>query len=1052
MKKDKRFIRCCRLIVVLGLIFVSAGSTASFSQDYRGKYCDGKGDPGFLRMIDRSFQFFHPNPDTQNLSMLYNSSEDRLKEGAVWPGWWVENCYGTTYCSIPFLSEPYFTMLQHAHDVWFYWQGDGKTTDTIVGKIVPDGLLSDIGGHVHGDFASKGSDWTLEDTAAAVVMQAEMLLRNRDMNAVRHYLPKLDRACNCVETRRDPENGLLLAGSAANLTGFGGYCGIRQPDGTYGMGYLACLSVTHLAALDRMVELLKMAGDEKRLEVYEARQKMSRESLRHLLTPEGYFISTLAKDGTRFGVLSQDKWNYFDSFVNIDAIGLRVVDRAQAEKIYAQIAAVPQLRPYGPIIANYPSRDDTSIDWGGRHLTDLLAFGYWNNGSAWIHLEGRAIMAYYMLGKYDDIQRSFAQFMRHAWNFQLDAPFSDFGYGIYFPDRPTNLCIDAFSIPAGVIRGLFEYSYKANGLVLRPHIPASISEYTQKAPIWYGGKKLMISVKNGGPRVGVVRVNGREVKTHSDDAITLRFNMLPMNSQVDITMTGGWEKGGESPEADWSFLNDPAEKVVTAKVMFPPDFEQKNEMLREMLKKIGKGPEADRARAFLSEAANAFDACRERVARQAAGMYGDANWLKRIEMLRHYYPDSALAMFDACVKEMGRYASSANAKEKKIAGIWNEYQINVTGKVTNANGAGVENTRVWLDDPEQSVTTDKNGEYKLAFLGLPGKHVIYAGKQFHELAIAKVKAAKGKTLALNISLKPRPNSGDSSRTYFVRPGGDDANSGLTEKEAWASIDNGDRRMLLNPGDRVMVLSGDYNVIEPVRLRNCSGAEGKPIRYAAQGVVTINSSLPLDTVLFIQGPGANYLLLDGIGTRGGLTGIAMTDTSHNEIRNCKVDDCSIEFRAAFSMERCGDNLIHHNLIRPHLNLWNSIYGIKVGSSTGTNKFFNNTFVGVGGSAGTAFSCTGNQRPVEFKNNVITKFGVGVEEQPAKGGLVLQSHNMIFGMITTMYAGVNPGDGDSKSDPQLDPNGHPKPGSPTLDAGVDVGLAYTGRAPDLGAFEW
>ena len=70
-------------------------------------------------------------------------------------------------------------------------------------------------------------------TAAATVMQGELLLISRDEAAIRHYLPNLERACGFMETRRDPENGLFLAGPAANLTGPGGFCGFLQPDGTY---------------------------------------------------------------------------------------------------------------------------------------------------------------------------------------------------------------------------------------------------------------------------------------------------------------------------------------------------------------------------------------------------------------------------------------------------------------------------------------------------------------------------------------------------------------------------------------------------------------------------------------------------------------------------------------------------------------------------------------------------------------------------------------------------------------------------------------------------
>ena len=61
---------------------------------YEGKYCAGTGDLNFLRLIDESFAFFHPNPVVPNLSMIYNADWDTFTEGAGWGAWWVQNSYG----------------------------------------------------------------------------------------------------------------------------------------------------------------------------------------------------------------------------------------------------------------------------------------------------------------------------------------------------------------------------------------------------------------------------------------------------------------------------------------------------------------------------------------------------------------------------------------------------------------------------------------------------------------------------------------------------------------------------------------------------------------------------------------------------------------------------------------------------------------------------------------------------------------------------------------------------------------------------------------------
>ncbi|MBM3496451.1 MAG: hypothetical protein FJX72_19355, partial [Armatimonadetes bacterium] len=99
----------------------------------------------------------------------------------------------------------------------------------------------------------------MEFTAAGIVMQAEFLLISRDEGAIARYLPMLERCADFVESRRDPANDLFLAGAAGNLLA-PSYAGHRRPDGSYGMAYLAGLSVTYIAALDRLSELERLAG------------------------------------------------------------------------------------------------------------------------------------------------------------------------------------------------------------------------------------------------------------------------------------------------------------------------------------------------------------------------------------------------------------------------------------------------------------------------------------------------------------------------------------------------------------------------------------------------------------------------------------------------------------------------------------------------------------------------------------------------------------------------------------------------------------------------
>ena len=204
----------------------------------------------------------------------------------------------------------------------------------------------------------------------------------------------MERACDSIERTRDPKNNLFLVGPACNLLA-PSYGGVKEPDGSFGKGYLAGLSINYLAALDRMVELLKLAGDQEKLAENERRQTITRQSLPLLLTPAGYFVKSLEPGGVKHGVLGQEQFGYLEGVANADAVGLRVVDDRTAGSIYKQIAAFPAIRPFDFLLNNAPGLDDTYWSWGhtnGPGMEGINQFGDWVNGGAWATVEGRTIL------------------------------------------------------------------------------------------------------------------------------------------------------------------------------------------------------------------------------------------------------------------------------------------------------------------------------------------------------------------------------------------------------------------------------------------------------------------------------------------------------------------------------------------------------------------------------------------------------------------------------------------------------------------------------------
>jgi hypothetical protein len=90
------------------------------------------------------------------------------------------------------------------------------------------------------------------------------------------------------------------------------------------------------------------------------------------------------------------------------------------------------------------------------------------------------------------------QILKFARQFRMDNNLTDFGNAVYQPNQPVNITYDAFAIPAAMVRGLFEYLYKSDRLILVPHIPAGVTELQQRDPVRFGTKRLYLSTAGRG--------------------------------------------------------------------------------------------------------------------------------------------------------------------------------------------------------------------------------------------------------------------------------------------------------------------------------------------------------------------------------------------------------------------------------------------------------------------------------------------------------------------------------------------------------------------------
>jgi len=618
---------------------------------------------------------FDPDPEFQNMPMLYTPEWNGLVEGPTWRGWWIQNSYGTTYCALPFLQEPLLTFLQNSQDLWFDQMGDGRRVGAH-GWIAPDGCLCDCAcpGWVmykQGDGRIDIHDWGVEFTAAGLLLQAELLLISRDEKAISHYLPKLERCANFIESRRDPKNNLFLAGPAGNLLA-PSYAGWKHPDGSYGMAYLTGLSITYIAALDRLIELEKLVGDVQKAELYSERRWLAWKGLQLLTTEEGYFIKSLDPDGTRHGVYGAVKHGYFEATPNHDAIAFRVVDDVQAEKIYAKISSIPGIRPYDFIITNYPSLDDMYEKPEG-----LWAFGTWVNGGAWSTCEARMIMAYYRLGKYEDARRSMKRLLTFARRFRMDNPFTKFGSDVYQPNEPINLTYDAFGPPAAMIRGLFEYIYSAEGLTLLPHIPPNITELEQLFPIRFGKKRLYISTVGHGA-VSAVWVNGKHHNYFDGKSVFLPYHETPDVAYIQIVLGDAKPKPlAKRPAQAISQLTGKTQAEPTSKGYTSKTLKMALDMLNAKAEKlqafysqlVKEGFEESYEATHAKLAIDFITTIRIRFRLLAEGKIKSLSGPSQ-EAADRSYVDTAVRLYEGLVKLLKSYVNSDEPRKRQMYEVW----------------------------------------------------------------------------------------------------------------------------------------------------------------------------------------------------------------------------------------------------------------------------------------------------------------------------------------------------------------------------------------------
>ncbi len=265
--------------------------------------------------------------------------------------------------------------------------------------------------------------------------------------------------------------------------------------------------------------------------------------------------------------------------------------------------------------------------------------------------------------------------------------------------------------------------------------------------------------------------------------------------------------------------------------------------------------------------------------------------------------------------------------------------------------------------------------------------------------------------------------------YYVSPTGDDSANGTSLSSAWRTIDNGD--WLLLPGDSVHILSGTYT--DSCVLTASGAADNDRIIYhGARDSVTLNAT-GYNTGVMLSGDYVEW------------NGISVTSASNTDLyisgSGCVVNFSRFTNAGMYGVHTTGATDLYKNVFafNNHSGAYEEAAG---GASIYNNSFFTNQYFGFKTNSGL----------LSLTNDIFQDHDSAGVHAPLLNTI---GFSMFFGNNTNLSGGILMGLTSITKNPQfVDPgagNFFLSQGSPGIDGGANVGLPYTGSAPDIGAYE-
>ncbi len=363
---------------------------------------------------------------------------------------------------------------------------------------------------------------------------------------------------------------------------------------------------------------------------------------------------------------------------------------------------------------------------------------------------------------------------------------------------------------------------------------------------------------------------------------------------------------------------------------------------------------------------------------------------------------------------------------------------------------------------ETTTTTDAEGKYNFALPFGDYEIVVNDGA-----ATANV-SLYGETVTKNFVLNA--TVGD---TWYVSAEGDDFEGDGSEANPFASIDQPDLLEIMKPGDTVIVKEGTYTDQESLlgfELRTQGASALAPMVYKAEGNVTVDmtdymnqAAANMVSGIYVGYTGAysiSGVVIDGFNFSNCQIGICLRDNGKDfVVSNCTFEDMYLpaEYGTGAMSRRVGgicfskssDSYCHHNIFKnigdSRAQTASALCMPGAGNVAVYNNTFDNTTTISTDWAGAGIATN------PFVNNIVMNMS-DVALWCESNGLITASYNLFDNCpVGTVGSGIIDDGNNFIASAGLDADYVPQNGSFAVDAGIDVGFAFEGSAPDLGAKE-